>query len=89
MVLGLRTRIGTRSLSTHVKPSSAYLAANDGKNGPTTTSPKALSRSQREILDSAIRVDQAGEIAANWIYAGQMAVLGRHREVGPLIQVFL
>jgi ubiquinone biosynthesis monooxygenase Coq7 len=32
-------------------------------------------------------VDQAGEIAANWIYRGQFAVLGRDPRVGPLIQV--
>lgn len=51
-----------------------------------STSPD-ISPEQREILDNALRVDQAGEIAANWIYQGQITVLGRDPRVGPLIQV--
>jgi ubiquinone biosynthesis monooxygenase Coq7 len=46
-----------------------------------------LSPEQREVLASAVRVDQAGEIAANWIYRGQMAVLGKDPKAGPVIQV--
>lgn len=38
------------------------------------------------IFDRIIRVDHAGELAADRIYAGQMAVLGR-TDVGPVIQV--
>jgi ubiquinone biosynthesis monooxygenase Coq7 len=34
-----------------------------------------------------IRVNQAGEIGANWIYRGQLAVLGKDKEVGTLIEV--
>ncbi|KAH9641351.1 hypothetical protein HF086_016345 [Spodoptera exigua] len=37
------------------------------------------------VLDQIIRVDHAGELGADRIYAGQMAVLGRTAE-GPLIQ---
>jgi 3-demethoxyubiquinol 3-hydroxylase len=51
------------------------------------TTPHNMTREQREILDIALRVDQAGEVAANWIYKGQMAVLGRDPTVGPIIQV--
>lgn len=40
----------------------------------------------RALIDKIIRVDQAGELAADRIYAGQMAVLGR-TDVGPTIQV--
>jgi demethoxyubiquinone hydroxylase (CLK1/Coq7/Cat5 family) len=40
----------------------------------------------KELIDKIIRVDQAGELAADRIYAGQMAVLGR-TDVGPTIQV--
>ena len=40
----------------------------------------------RELIDKIIRVDHAGELAADRIYAGQMAVLGR-TDVGPTIQV--
>ncbi|PNF35375.1 5-demethoxyubiquinone hydroxylase, mitochondrial [Cryptotermes secundus] len=44
-----------------------------------------VSRSSPEV-DSIIRVDHAGELGADRIYAGQMAVLGR-TNVGPLIQI--
>jgi ubiquinone biosynthesis monooxygenase Coq7 len=43
-----------------------------------------ISPAQREILDDALRVDQSGEITVNWMYRGQVTVLGR---VGSLIQV--
>ncbi|TFK72555.1 COQ7 protein [Pluteus cervinus] len=49
-------------------------------------SPSGLTSEQVKILDTAIRVDQAGEIAANWIYAGQAFILGRDSVTGPLIQ---
>ena len=39
-----------------------------------------------EMIQRFLRVDHAGEVGANDIYAGQMAVLGRS-EVAPLIQV--
>jgi len=51
------------------------------------TTPTEITQKQRDVLDAALRVDQAGEIAANWIYRGQMAVLGRDRTTGPIIQV--
>lgn len=51
------------------------------------TTPHNITHEQREILDTALRVDLAGEVAANWIYKGQMAVLGRDPTVGPIIQV--
>ncbi|KAL4704412.1 hypothetical protein ACJJTC_000411 [Scirpophaga incertulas] len=41
--------------------------------------------SKNPHLDTIIRVDHAGELGADRIYAGQMAVLGRTAE-GPLIQ---
>ncbi|KAJ3077475.1 ubiquinone biosynthesis monooxygenase Coq7 [Quaeritorhiza haematococci] len=33
-----------------------------------------------------LRVNHAGEIGADYIYRGQLAVLGRDKKVGPLIQ---
>lgn len=39
------------------------------------------------MLDSALRVDQAGEVAANYIYKGQHFILGRDKATGPMIQV--
>jgi len=41
----------------------------------------------KKLIDKIIRVDQAGELAADRIYAGQMAILGR-TDVGPTIQVY-
>lgn len=51
------------------------------------TTPDNITPNQRAALDSALRVDQAGEVAANWIYKGQLSVLGRDPQAGPLIQV--
>lgn len=41
-----------------------------------------ISRAERpsKIVDKFIRVDHAGELGADRIYAGQMAVLGELRE---------
>ncbi|KAF9355072.1 hypothetical protein BGX34_010684, partial [Mortierella sp. NVP85] len=38
------------------------------------------------MLEEMIRIDQAGELGANWIYRGQYAVLGSDKKVGPLLQ---
>ena len=40
----------------------------------------------RAMIDRIIRVDHAGELGADRIYAGQHAVLGK-TPVGPLIKV--
>lgn len=40
---------------------------------------------KRELIDRIIRVDHAGELGADRIYAGQMAVLGKS-SVGSVIQ---
>ena len=40
---------------------------------------------QRKLQDRILRVDHAGELGADRIYAGQMAVLGR-TSVGPVIK---
>lgn len=34
-----------------------------------------------KLLDSIIRVDHAGELGADRIYAGQMAVLGKYKYI--------
>ncbi|KAF9036776.1 COQ7 protein [Panaeolus papilionaceus] len=64
----------------YTKPSAA--ASSDAVN----TTPSDLTESQRKALDSALRVDQAGEIAANYIYMGQKAILGRDPKLNELIQ---
>ncbi len=55
----------------------------------TSSTPGDLTPQQREVLSRAIRVDQAGEVAANTIYEGQLLVLGRDPKYGPLIRVRL
>jgi ubiquinone biosynthesis monooxygenase Coq7 len=50
------------------------------------TTPDDITTAQRDALDRALRVDQAGEVAANWIYKGQLLVLGRDAIAGPIIQ---
>lgn len=49
-------------------------------------SQRARDEKTRKLLSRIIRVDQAGELGADRIYAGQLAVLGR-TPVGPIIQV--
>lgn len=46
---------------------------------------RQLSTTSKSTIDSIIRVDHAGELGADRIYAGQMAVLG-HTSKGPLIK---
>lgn len=45
----------------------------------------ARQRRSKALLDRIIRVDQAGELGADRIYAGQLAVLGK-TSVGPIIK---
>lgn len=45
--------------------------------GVRLASTSAATNESRKILDSIIRVDHAGELGADRIYAGQMAVLGK------------
>ncbi|XP_012258636.2 5-demethoxyubiquinone hydroxylase, mitochondrial [Athalia rosae] len=51
----------------------------------STASAATSSTKAAKILDSLIRVDHAGELGADRIYAGQFAVLGK-TSVGPTIQ---
>ncbi|XP_012231521.1 5-demethoxyubiquinone hydroxylase, mitochondrial isoform X1 [Linepithema humile] len=53
--------------------------------GVRLASTSAATSASRKVLDSVIRVDHAGELGADRIYAGQMAVLG-NTSVGPTIQ---
>ncbi|CAG8450570.1 16193_t:CDS:2 [Acaulospora colombiana] len=58
----------------------------DASESIGTKSNVPLTEEQKKLIQSMIRVDQAGEIGANWIYKGQMAVLGNDKKVGPVIQ---
>ncbi|KAJ8583063.1 COQ7-domain-containing protein [Rhizopogon salebrosus TDB-379] len=50
--------------------------------GVSTSPSPVISLEQREILDNALRVDQSGEIAANWIYRGRVTEM-RDQEKRP------
>jgi len=67
-------------------PSSAYLNRVSGPDVSTSSTPDDLSPSQRRLLEAALRVDQAGEVAANYIYEGQLAILRRDAAASALIQ---
>jgi hypothetical protein len=70
-------------------PSSAYLDRSRGQDESTTSTPEDLSSSQRRLLEAALRVDQAGEVAANYIYKGQLAILRHDPATASLIQASL
>ncbi|KAG0225529.1 hypothetical protein BGW41_004668, partial [Actinomortierella wolfii] len=86
----------TRSFANVSRPSfnaaTSSSSQDDGATAETTTvegetqKPLRLSREQRAMLEEMIRIDQAGELGANWIYRGQYAVLGSDKKVGPLLQ---
>lgn len=78
--------------------SSAYLPAHPDHpvasssaivSAATTETPSDLTPKQRQVLERIIRVDQAGELGANYIYMGQLAVLsrGKDKKVADLVQV--
>ncbi|KAI8064751.1 ubiquinone biosynthesis protein Coq7 [Gongronella butleri] len=52
----------------------------------TASSGRPLTAHEREQLGPMIRVDQAGEVGAYYIYKGQMAVLGKDKQLRPLLQ---
>jgi ubiquinone biosynthesis monooxygenase Coq7 len=92
----LSTTVSTCQATTSTSPPSASdnhntIPSADSSSTSTDASasvpPLKLSKEQRELLEEMIRVDQAGELGANWIYRGQYAVLGSDKKVGPLLQV--
>jgi ubiquinone biosynthesis monooxygenase Coq7 len=76
-------------MSSHSRcqPSAAYFDESKATDSSVTQTPENLTDAQREELQSALRVDQAGEVAANYIYRGQLAVFQKDPKYGPLIQV--
>ena len=76
-----------RLYATTRNPSAVYMDLAKQNAIAVAQTPDNMTPEQRDVLDKALRVDQAGEVAANWIYRGQMAILGRDTTSGPLIQV--
>ncbi|KAI9094870.1 ubiquinone biosynthesis protein COQ7-domain-containing protein [Phlyctochytrium arcticum] len=52
----------------------------------TQKTKRPLTAAEKDLIDAMLRVDHAGELGANWIYKGQLAVLGNDAKVGPVIQ---
>ncbi|GMM28958.1 putative monooxygenase [Martiniozyma asiatica (nom. inval.)] len=50
-----------------------------------TLVPKVRSNAERATLHRMIRVDQAGELGANYIYLGQIMALGHRPQLKPLL----
>ncbi|RPB23131.1 ubiquinone biosynthesis protein COQ7 [Terfezia boudieri ATCC MYA-4762] len=48
--------------------------------------PRPLTEKERDFLDRALRVNQAGELGANLIYSGQYAILKHDKHLKPLIR---
>lgn len=75
----------------HQARQSLYRAALQAPKYSTATPKTASTAEQRttakpcQLIDEIIRVDHAGELGADRIYAGQMAVLGNSK-MGPTIQ---
>jgi demethoxyubiquinone hydroxylase (CLK1/Coq7/Cat5 family) len=64
----------------------SVLAKNESKLNPN--SHLFADPYKKEVIDSMIRVDHAGEFGAQRIYEGQMAILGKTK-VGPVIKVII
>ncbi|KAL0073590.1 ubiquinone biosynthesis protein COQ7 [Phycomyces blakesleeanus] len=48
-------------------------------------SQRSLTQREKDALEPMIRVDQAGEVGAYYIYKGQLAVLGHDKKLGPIL----
>ncbi|KAI0648212.1 COQ7 protein [Trametes meyenii] len=83
---GLVSALRAHSTNARPLPSNAYVNPAHADDASVLTTPETVSAGAREELESALRVDQAGELAANWIYKGQHDILGRDPATGPLIQ---
>lgn len=78
-------RVATRQLSrntTYISKRTLYNYTGNDK----PLSNRKLTDEEREYLDPMIRVDQAGEVGAYYIYKGQIAVLGKDKYLRPILQ---
>ncbi|CAZ86406.1 unnamed protein product [Tuber melanosporum] len=76
---------GTPSSNLQAHRLASTKAANISETEPSSKS-RPLTEEEREFLQSAIRVNQAGELGANLIYEGQYAILKRDPRLKPLIR---
>ncbi|KAF8425911.1 ubiquinone biosynthesis protein COQ7-domain-containing protein [Tirmania nivea] len=61
-------------------------ASTESTAASTPQQPRQLTEKERDFLDRALRVNQAGELGANLIYSGQYAVLKHDKRLKPLIR---
>ncbi|CAO0800708.1 unnamed protein product [Mucor circinelloides] len=79
------TAITSKKLSCntiHLCKRTLYNYTGNGKG----LSDRKLTDEERAYLDPMIRVDQAGEVGAYYIYKGQIAVLGKDKNLRPILQ---
>lgn len=75
-------QITKRFQSTYKGAGESYTAPKPG-NGPTHST---LSPAQQAYLERVIRVDQAGELGADLIYAGQYLALSHNKKLKPVLK---
>ena len=75
--------VGSRSS----KGLTTFTESND--DPATSSTPTNLTPKQRQQLERILRVDQAGELGANLIYAGQLSVFKRSRSADPSLAALI
>lgn len=85
-VLNQRHRFQSRCLARH-QQRAAFSSAPPRLEGSNHDSSSALSEEQRKYLDKALRVNQAGELAATLIYTAQTPpIVKAHPHLQPLMK---
>lgn len=77
-------RLNHRALQLPTKCSHLIKQASTNANTTEAPKPKTISTRASSLIDEIIRVNHAGELGADRIYAGQYAVLGK-TAVGPTL----
>jgi ubiquinone biosynthesis monooxygenase Coq7 len=73
-------------LGRDVTSRACYTTTNSNEPESPKLNSRKLTDEELELIKPMIRVDQAGEIGANYIYMGQMAVLGKDKNLRPILQ---
>ncbi|KAH8551233.1 ubiquinone biosynthesis protein COQ7-domain-containing protein [Umbelopsis sp. PMI_123] len=78
-------KLGTASTSRRLQHG-CYTTSNNNEPETPNLNSRKLTEEELEFIRPMIRVDQAGEIGANFIYMGQIAVLGKDKNLRPILQ---
>ncbi|KAL0639328.1 ubiquinone biosynthesis monooxygenase Coq7 [Maublancomyces gigas] len=78
--------LASSALSHRCRGLNSAAAASSGISDTKAASSRPLTTREREFLERAIRVNQAGELGANLIYEGQYAVFKSDPRLRPLIR---